>query len=290
MDAVLLGLLAGALFGAMAVAIRAALLRGGDPGLGSVVISGAAFALVTALALPGALTDGVELEQLWRFALIGLVVPGVSQILMIFAIRHAGPSRAAILVGTAPLGSVLLAVGLLDEELRPALVAGTALIVAGGAALALDPGRPAGFRAVGVVLALVCAALFAGRDNAVRWVARDVDAPPAQAAAATLLASSLVAIVYVLATRRTTAVRRSARTTVPAFVPGGLFFGCAYAALVTGFDRGDVGIVAPLNATQSLWGVAFAALVYGQREAIGRRTVLASALIVLGGVLIGAFR
>ena len=137
----------------MTVAIRAALVRGGDPGLGSVVISVAAFTLVTALALPGALTDGVELEQLWRFAVIGLVVPGVSQILMILAIRHAGPSRAAILVGTAPLGSVLLAIGLLDEQLRPALLAGTALIVAGGAALALDPGRPVGFRALGVVLA-----------------------------------------------------------------------------------------------------------------------------------------
>ncbi len=196
-------------------------MRGGDPGLGSVVISVAAFTLVTALALPGALTDGVDLEQLWRFAAIGLVVPGVSQILMIFAIRHAGPSRAAILVGTAPLGSVLLAIGLLDEELRPALLAGTALIVAGGAVLALDPGRPVGFRALGVVLAITCAALFAGRDIAVRWVARDVDAPPAQAAAVTLLASSLVAVVYVLATRRTTDVRRAARTTVPAFLPAG---------------------------------------------------------------------
>ena len=123
-----------------------------------------------------------------------------------------------------------------------------------------------------------------------RWVVRDVDAPPAQAAAVTLLASSLVAVVYVLATRRTTDVRRAARTTVPAFLPGGLFFGCAYAALVTGFDRGDVGIVAPLNATQSLWGVVFAALYFRRAEAIGRRTVLASVLIVLGGALIGAFR
>ena len=117
--------------------------------------------------------------MLWPFAAIGLVVPGVSQILIILAVRYAGPSRAAILVGTAPLGSVLLALALLDEPLRPALLAGTALIVAGGVALAFDPGRPVGFRMLGVVLALVCAALFAGRDNAVRWVARDVVASAA---------------------------------------------------------------------------------------------------------------
>jgi drug/metabolite transporter (DMT)-like permease len=273
----------------MAVAVRSGLLRGGDPALGSVVVSGSAFVVVAGLALPSAFADGVELDVLWRFAVIGLVVPGVSQILVILAVRYAGPSRTSILVGTAPLGSVLLALALLDEQLRPALLAGTALIVAGGAVLALDPGRPAGFRALGVVLALVCAALFAGRDNAVRWVARDADVSPLQATAASLLAASIVSIVYVLAARRTATVKL-ARATVRAFLPAGLFLACAYAALVTGFDRGDVGIVAPLNATQSLWGVVFAAAYYGRAEAIGRRTVLASLLVVLGGALIGAFR
>ena len=62
---------------------------------------------------------------LWPFAAIGLFVPGLSQLLFILAVRHAGPSRAAILVGTAPLGSVLLAMALLDEQLRPALLVGT---------------------------------------------------------------------------------------------------------------------------------------------------------------------
>ena len=289
MDAVLLGLLAGALFGAMTVAVRAGLLRGGDPALGAIVVSVSAFIVVAGLALPSVVAEGVEPDVLWRFAAIGLVVPGVSQILIILAVRHAGPSRAAILVGTAPLGSVLLALALLDEELRPALLVGTALIVAGGAALALDPGRPAGFRALGVVLALVCAALFAGRDNAVRWVARDVDVSPLQATAASLLAACIVSTVYVLATRRPVTARL-ARTTGRAFLPAGLFLAFAYAALVTGFDRGDVGVVAPLNATQSLWGIVFAALAYGRREAIGRRTVLAGVLVVLGGALIGAFR
>jgi hypothetical protein len=45
-----------------------------------------------------------------------------------------------------------------------------------------------------------------------------------------------------------------------------------------------------LNATQSLWAVAFAAVLYRRTEAIGRKTVLAGVLVVLGGALIGAFR
>jgi drug/metabolite transporter (DMT)-like permease len=288
MDAVLLGLLAGALFGAMTVAVRAGLLRGGDAALGGVVITGSAFVVSAALAAPS-VVEGLDLDALLPFAAVGFFVPGLSQLLFILAVRYAGPSRAAILVGTAPLGSVLLAMALLDEPLRPALLVGTALIVAGGAALALDPGRPAGFRMIGVVLALSCAALFAARDNAVRWIARDEDVPPLQATALTLLAATLATTLYVLVTRRDV-TRAIARKTARAFLPAGILLAFAYGALVTGFDRGDVGIVAPLNATQSLWGVAFAALVYGQREAIGRRTVLASALIVLGGALIGAFR
>ena len=289
MDAVLLGLLAGVLFGAMTIAVRAGLLRGGDSAFGGVVIASSAFVVSACLALPSLVSDGLDLASLLPFAAVGFFVPGLSQLLFILAVRYAGPSRAAILIGTAPLGSVLLAMALLDEPLRPVLLVGTALIVAGGAALALDPGRPAGFRAIGVVLALTCAALFAGRDNAVRWIARDDDVPPLQATALTLLAATLATALYVLVTRRDVS-RAIARTTARAFVPAGVLLAFAYGALVTGFDRGDVGIVAPLNATQSLWGLAFAAIVYGQREAIGRRTVLASLLIVLGGALIGAFR
>jgi len=288
-DAVLLGLVAGALFGAMTVAVRAGLIRGGEAALGSAVITTTALAVGVLLALPSIVTDGVDLGGLAPFAATGFFVPGLSQIVFILAVRHAGPSRAAILIGTAPLGSVLLALALLDEQLRPVLLAGTALVVAGGAVLALDPRRPAGFRLLGLVLALVCAALFAGRDNAVRWIARDEDVPPLQATAATLLAASLAALLYVVVTRRNTApetVRRTAR----AFLPAGLLLPLAYAALVTGFDRGEVGIVAPLNATQSLWAVAFAAVLYRQAEAVGRRTVLAGVLVVLGGALIGAFR
>jgi len=288
MDAVLLGLLAGALFGAMTVAVRAGLVRGGEPAFGSIVITATALVVATLIAIPSLAAEGLELGEFLPFALVGVFVPGLSQVVFILAVRHAGPSRAAILVGTAPLGSVLLALALLGEPFRPILLAGTALVVAGGASLALDPGRPAGFRMLGVVLALTCAGLFAARDNAVRWIARDDDVPPLQATAATLLAATVATMLYVLMTRQLP--RLEARRTVRAFLPAGLLLAFAYAALVTGFDRGEVGIVAPLNATQSLWGVAFAALLYGRSEAVGRRTVLAGVLVVLGGALIGAFR
>ena len=53
---------------------------------------------------------------------------------------------------------------------------------------------------LGAVLALPCAALFAVRDNAVRFVARGADAPPLAASAASLLGASAVVLLYLLVT------------------------------------------------------------------------------------------
>ena len=115
--------------------------------------------------------SSVRPGQLWPFALVGMLVPGASQILFVRSVRDAGPSRASILIGTAPLISVLIALTLLDEPFHVALVAGTVLVVAGG--VALHAGARAArsdFKALGATLALTCAGLFAVRDNLVRWV------------------------------------------------------------------------------------------------------------------------
>jgi drug/metabolite transporter (DMT)-like permease len=287
MDAVLLGLLAGALFGAMTIAVRWALMRGGDPLAGAPVIAATGFAVAALAALAGG--DLGDRSALAVFFLVGLVVPGLSQLAFVSAVRFAGAARAGILVGTAPLLSVVLAFALLGERFAPAVLAGTLLIVAGGAVLAFDPGRPAGYRTLGVVLALVCAALFAARDNAVRHFAVDLDAPALAAAAASLAGATVATLVVVAVTRRR-AVTRLLRPAAAAFAPAGAVLGAAYCALVAGFDRGNVSVVAPFNATQSLWAVLLAALVYRRAEAIGRRTVLAAALVVCGGALVAAFR
>jgi hypothetical protein len=49
-------------------------------------------------------------------------------------------------------------------------------------------------------------------------------------------------------------------------------------------------VVSPLVATESLWGVVFAALILRRSELIGRRLVAGGLLILAGSVLIGATR
>ena len=49
-------------------------------------------------------------------------------------------------------------------------------------------------------------------------------------------------------------------------------------------------VVAPLNATQSLWAVVLAAVLIGKSERITRRTVVSGLLVLAGGATISALR
>ena len=134
MDAVVLACTSAVLFGGLAVAIRLALRRGGDPETGALVTTGVA--LVVCLTLALATGAAPSAGALLPFALAGVIAPGASQLLFFRAVRDAGPARAAVLTGTAPLFAATIAVTALDEPVRGPLVAATLLIVAGGVSLA----------------------------------------------------------------------------------------------------------------------------------------------------------
>jgi uncharacterized membrane protein len=95
---------------------------------------------------------------------------------------------------------------------------------------------------------------------------------------------------FVLITRPQ-AVRSGLSSAVVAYAPAGVALGLGYAFLLLAFDHGRVSIVAPLNATQSLWAVVFAALLIGrQHEGIGPKLVAAGLLVVAGSSIIGIVR
>jgi drug/metabolite transporter (DMT)-like permease len=289
MGAVLLACLAGGAFGALSVAVRLGLRRAPDPEAAPAVTTAVACVLLAPVAAAAGDLRGVELAAIWPFAAIGAVVPGLSQIVFVRAIRDAGPSRAAVVLGVSPLLSGVLAVAFLDESPGPALAIGTVLVVAGGSALAWERTRPEDFRLVGLAFALGAACLFAVRDNLVRSVARADDLPPLEATLASLLGASCVLVAIVVLRHGKDAPRALASASLP-FLPAAATLAIAYAALVAAFDRGAVTVVAPLSATQSLWAVAFAAALLGRSEAIGRRLVLAAVLIVAGSAIVAASR
>jgi drug/metabolite transporter (DMT)-like permease len=280
-DAVVLAVMSAFLFGAMTVAIRLALDRG------ALAEGGALFTVLAALAvtLPFAAFENGELVDAWPFLLAGILGPGLSQLLFTLAVREAGPSRTSVVVGTAPLFSVAIALVFLDEPLEAGLVAGAVLIVAGGLLLVRERDRPEHVRVVGLALALVATIVFATRDNLIRWLAVDTEVAPGVAAAATLSAGAAVIAAYALATR--TPLRR---VEMQAFLPAGVLFGLSYVCLFEAYYRGLVTVVSPLVATESLWGVMLSAVVLRRSEGVGVRLVAGALLVVAGGVLIGSFR
>ena len=289
MLAVLLACASAALFGAMAVAIRFALRRTDDPVLGALATSTVALAVTLTIGIVSSVGDSLQASDLWPFLLAGVIAPGLSQVLFTQAVRDAGAARTAVLMGTAPLASVAIALIVLNEPLQAPLLFGAALIVAGGVALAGERVRPEDFKRLGMLFALAATVMFAIRDNLLRWLAGRTDAHALVTAPVTLLAGAGTISLYLVVTRG-----RGWSTgfgqTICLFLPSGLLFGLSYAALFEAYYRGRVSVVAPLVATESLWGVLFASLFLRRSELVGRRLIVGAGLIVAGGVLIGAWR
>jgi len=270
--AVLLALASAATFGAMTVAIRVGLRDGGAAGAAALATLLPAFGLALAAAAVRHDVTGA-----WRFWLAGLLAPGVSQLLFTSAVREVGASRTSVAAGVAPLFALAIAFAVLGEPVEPLLILGGFAIVAGGVALAAERDRPGHLRLRGIVFALCAAALFAVRDNIVR--ALHAHGSPETAAAATLLAGIVVASAYTRRAPTQGELRRLA--------PAGILFGLSYLFLFEAYFHGRVSVVSPLVATESLWGVGLAAIVFRGAEGTGLRLPLGALLVVVGGVLIG---
>ncbi len=289
MDAVLFACLAGALLGLLKVSVRVALRRAPDIEASAFVMTVVGLGASTAIALLfGFRPADFDPGKLWPFFAIGAVVPGVARLLHIRAVRDVGAARTGILLGTAPLLSALIAVAVFHEPLRAGLAAGTLLIVAGGFALAWDRSRPAEWKALGGLLALVVALLIGIRDNVARWATGESHVDPVLAIVAVLAAASVVMLISVLLGGQGRAVSERLRGALLPFLPIGLITSIASLLVLEALARGAVSVVAPLIATQVLWVVAFSALLIRRHEAVGRRLVLAALLVVAGAILVGA--
>jgi drug/metabolite transporter (DMT)-like permease len=285
-----MGVLAGVLFGLLTALVRRGLMRQPNVLVGAMVITSSAALMVLAVTiLTGKGGDLLQLRMAAGYFALGIVVPGISQILFVVAVREVGASRTAIMIGTAPLLATIIAVAFRGEALVIGLVAGTVLIVIGGASLAWDRNLPPGFRARGMLFAFFCALLFAVRDNAVRMLGGASDMDPLAATTWTLIGAAVAVAVYATIARRG-AVLTEYRSVFRSFIPAGVVFALAYLALVVALEIGRVTVFAPLNAMQSMWTVLFAWLLLGKSDGIGARIVLAMLLVVLGGIMIGIFR
>ncbi len=285
MSGVALSLASAVLFGGMSVALGFSVMRSRDALVGAFATAFSGFCVCAIVALLGREWGG----ELWPYFLAGLLAPGGAQLLFVLGVREAGPARASVIAGAAPLVAVTIAIIALGEPAQAPLLLGAVAIVGGGVALIAERARPEHFRAVGLVYAFGCTVLFATRDNVVRHIASDSTVPPQLAAAATIL-SGTVLVFIVLAVARRGRVFADIRREGPHFVLPGVLWGASYAFLFEAFYRSRVTVVSPLVATESLFAVLLAVLLLRRRELVGRHLILGATLVVVGGALIGAFR
>jgi drug/metabolite transporter (DMT)-like permease len=283
-SALLLATLAAALFGALAVALRVALEHGADPETTAAVTAAIGLALALILSLPQ--WGDTRFADAWPFLLGGALAPGLSQIFFVRAIEQVGAARTAVLFGISPLVAAVPAIVLLDEPLGIALALGMAAIVVGCFTLGWERRAVRTVTALGVVYSLCAAVTIAARDVYARHTATEADVSGLVAAAATLLAGTVVLAVAALVRRRGHALREARW----ALLLAGLLQGGAYAALLEALTRGRVTVVVPLYTTEALWAVVLAALFLRRRELVGARVAAAAALMVAGGALIGVGR
>jgi drug/metabolite transporter (DMT)-like permease len=281
--AVGLALISAVLFGGMSVGLRLGLNRRPDVALATLATVVGAFAVSFVFAAAESPSRGWHAGAAWPFFLAGILQPGVGQLLVTMAIREAGASRASVVFGVAPLVSVTIALVLLGEPLRWALIVGAVLIVAGGVELARERTRPEHLRAIGLLSAFLVTIFFSIRDNLVRWLSHTTDVPPGVAAAATLVSGLLVVGVAL-------GPRIERWDGAAPFLGVGVLFGLSYVSLFEAYYRGRVTVVSPLVATESLWGVLLTVLFLRHSEVVGRRLALGALLVVIGGALIGAYR
>jgi drug/metabolite transporter (DMT)-like permease len=283
--AVLLALASGFLFGGMTVALRFALRRAPGAELGTLVTVATALAVaLVAFAVSGEHFGGADLG--W-FVLAGALAPTASQLLFTFAVREVGPSRTSVLVGTAPLFAVAVALAALGEPVRAPLVVGALLIVCGGILLVAERGRPEHLKPIGLVLATASAAAIGTRDDLARWVLRGTTVPPLAGLVVALATGTLLTLLWLLVTRGPRALH--VHGALP-FVPVGAIFGLSYVSLFEAYARGRVSVVSPIVSTESLWAVGLSALLLRRHELVGRKLALGAVAVVAGSALIGVFR
>jgi len=284
--------LAGMLFAVNATFTRLALDRTRvrtDVAAAATVMTAATVASVIAI-IAGVRPIDLSWADSQGFFVIGAIVPGVAQLTFCAAIRMAGPSRTAIMLGTVPMWSVVLAAIFLDEHWSASVVAGTLLAVVGSVILATEGITKASVSRLGLALAALTALQFAVRDVLARSVTQESNLDSSAAAALTLGVGAVVLIGVTVGTAGPREFSENLRRSMPAMLIPGIAIGFAMPALLAAFERSRVGIVSPvLGATETVGAVLLSGLLIGGTE-INRRVALAVSLTLAGGTLIGATR
>jgi DME family drug/metabolite transporter len=259
-------------------------LRGSDPFTGYWInlIVGTVGLWVAVLALAPA--EPVRLHGIALFVLAGLVGTVAGRLLRFVSIEQVGASVTAALTNVYPFISAGLAILLLGERVTLAIVAGTAVIVAGTTLLSTS-GRIVGFRPVQLWLPVLSATCF-GVVSILRKLGLGGAGP--LLGFAVNVTTALVAFTAFLALAGYLRDMSCRGRSLAFFVAAGLAENAGVFLSVVALSVGTVSVVAPLSGSGPLFVLVLSFLFLRGVERLSARVVGGTLLIVLGVYLITA--
>ena len=219
------------------------------------------------------------------FVGVGFFQPGLTRLLAYKGIDALGVAITDPIRATTPLFSAIMAIVFLGEEITPAIVLATLMIIAG---ITILSWRSGSMKLTGSAVYLwypIAASALAGATQVVRKFGMAAVPHPFLAAAVTATSSFIVSIVtlwYVEKSRETWKMNRQCFWW---FLAAGVTISLGMVCIYYALDLGKVSVVIPISSTGPFFSLLLAAIFLRDVEKVTFRIVVSAAMIV-GGVLL----
>ena len=222
------------------------------------------------------------------YAAVGIFRPALSIYLAMIGIGYLGPTLASAFAATSPLWGSLLAVGLLGEQITPAVAIGTAAVVAGAVTASLQPqGLRRDWPLWALLFPLGAAVIRACGHVTIKYGYHELPSPYFAS-----LVSATVSAVLSWAVFKSQGHRFAGGNDVAAwlaaykwFIVGGVLNGLSLYTLNLALEKGTVVTVMPVGAAGPVFTLLLGLFVF-RAEHITWRTLATIALSIAGVLLV----
>ncbi len=219
------------------------------------------------------------------FLLVGLFQPGLTRLLTYKSIDVLGVAITDPVRATTPLFSAMMAIIFLGEQITPAIVAATLMIITG---IALLSWRAGSVKLIGSAVFLwypIAASALAGASQVVRKFGLAAVPHPFLAAAVTATSSLVVSVLtlwYVEKSRETWKINRQCFWW---FLGAGITISLGMTCIYYALDLGKVSVVIPISSIGPFFSLILTSVFLRDVERVTVR-IIASAGMIVGGVLL----
>jgi len=216
------------------------------------------------------------------FILGGLAGAAIGRRFIYESINLLGPSRAAVIRGSSPVLTAILAVILYQEEISPMRWGAILAIVGGAMLVSWTPGSGArSWLAIGVLYAFGAAISYGIRPLFLKLALEEANAPLAGS-----IIGAFAALIYASVMDRPRLGALKVDRSFFWFLFGGVTQTTALLALTFGLNKGDVSLVYSLTGSAPLFTLLFTAIFLRGLERVTPQLVLGSIAVVAGVILL----